>query len=126
METLCSPGAGAGAETWYTTTPAIRNATTSNNSRLPIDLESDLVVEFAGKSGRGWTGPTEHSPDFNSDCITHAATCSHRTHISAHDRAVGLRVPAHGLRRRMGGDAPRKWPVAQHRGGRDGPDVRHP
>ena len=28
------------------------NPMTSNNSRLPIDLESDAVVEFAGKSGQ--------------------------------------------------------------------------
>src|SRR3954447_21848591 len=123
METLCSPGAGGGAETWYTIAPAIRKPTTSSNSRLPIDLESDLVVEFAGKSGRSWTGPTERPPDFNPDCTTHAASCSNGTYISAHDRAAGVCLQAHGFRRRVVRDTPRRPRVARPGGRRDRPDV---
>ena len=41
-EKLCSPGAGGGAVTWYTTAPTITNATMSSNSRFPIDLELTL------------------------------------------------------------------------------------
>ena len=85
----------------------------SNNSRLPIDLESDVVVEFAGKSGQGWTGPTEHPRILIPTALRMRPRCSNRPDISAHHRAAGVRLPAHGFRRRLGGDPSAPTPAAR-------------